>query len=58
VLAGIDAASTYCYLLAAEDHRDGDTWAVQLLDLKARGLPEAAWPAMSTYSNWVNTSTI
>jgi hypothetical protein len=25
VLAGIDAASTYCYLLAAEDHRDGDT---------------------------------
>jgi hypothetical protein len=38
VLAGIDAASTYCYLLAAEDHRDGDTWAVHLLDLKARGL--------------------
>jgi len=38
VLAGIDAASTYCYLLAAEDHRDGDTWAVHLLDLQARGL--------------------
>lgn len=38
VLAGIDAASTYCYLLAAEDHRDGDTWAIHLLDLKARGL--------------------
>ena len=38
VLAGIDAASTYCYLLPAEDHRDGDTWAVHLLDLKARGL--------------------
>src|ERR1700692_2101053 len=38
VLAGIDAASTYCYLLAAEEHRDGDTWAVHLLDLQARGL--------------------
>ena len=25
VLVGIDAASTYCYLLVAEDHRDGDT---------------------------------
>src|SRR5260370_7803897 len=37
-LAGIEAASPYCYLLAAEDHRDGDTWAVHLLDLKARGL--------------------
>src|SRR5260370_15756875 len=38
VLTGIDAASTYCYLLAAEDHRDGDTWAIHLLDLKAQGL--------------------
>src|ERR1700692_3236677 len=38
VLTGIDAASTYCYLLAAEDHRDGDTWAIHLLDLQARGL--------------------
>lgn len=25
-------------MLAAEDHRDGDTWAVHLLDLKARAL--------------------
>jgi len=38
VLAGVDAASTYCYLLAAEDQRDGDTWAIHLLDLQARGL--------------------
>lgn len=38
VVAGIDAASSYCYLLAAEDHRDGDTWAIHLLDLQARGL--------------------
>ena len=26
VLAGIDAFSTYCYLLAGADHRDEDTW--------------------------------
>jgi hypothetical protein len=38
VLTGIDAASTYCYLLAAEDHRDGDTWAIHLLDLQAQVL--------------------
>jgi len=38
LLTGIDAASTYCYLLAAEDHRDGDTWAIHLLDLQAQGL--------------------
>jgi len=25
VLAGVDAASTYCYLLASERHRDADT---------------------------------
>ena len=29
VLAGVDAASTYCYLLAAEQRRDADTWGVQ-----------------------------
>ncbi len=37
VLAGVDAASTYCYLLA-EDHRDADTWGVHLLDAAAQGL--------------------
>ena len=26
VLAGVDAASTYCYLLVAAEHRDADTW--------------------------------
>ncbi len=35
VLAGVDAASTYCYLLAAEHHRDADTWGVHLLVLAA-----------------------
>jgi len=32
VLAGVDAASTYCYLLAVAHHRDADTWGVHLLD--------------------------
>jgi len=38
VLAGVDAQSTYCYLLAAEQHRDADTWGVHLLDAAAQGL--------------------
>lgn len=38
VLAGVDAKSTFCYLLAAEAHRDGDTWGVHLLDAKRQGL--------------------
>jgi hypothetical protein len=38
VLAGVDAHSTYCYLLAAEPHRDADTWGVHLLDAAAQGL--------------------
>jgi hypothetical protein len=38
VLAGVDADSTYCYLLAAEAHRDGDTWGVHLLDAAQQGL--------------------
>src|SRR5215210_4041212 len=38
VLAGVDAQSTYCYLLVAEQHRDADTWGVHLLDAAERGL--------------------
>ena len=38
VLAGIDAASTYCYLLTVERRRDADTWGVHLLDAAERGL--------------------
>jgi len=38
VLAGVCAASTYCYLLTAEDHRDADTWGVHLLDVAQQGL--------------------
>jgi len=34
VLAGVDTESLYCYLLAEEEHRDGDTWAIHLWDLQ------------------------
>jgi len=36
VLVGLDARSTYCYLLSVEDHRDETTWATHLLDLEQR----------------------
>jgi hypothetical protein len=38
VLVGADVASTYCYLLAEQDHADETTWGVHLLDLAERGL--------------------
>jgi hypothetical protein len=42
VLVGADVASTYCFLLSAEDHRDADTWGLRLLELQERGFaPEA-----------------
>ena len=42
VLVGVDAHSTYCYLLSLEDHRDADTWGVRLLELADQGFdPDA-----------------
>lgn len=38
VLVGADLRSTYCYLLACEDHRDAVTWGIHLLDLEKQGL--------------------
>jgi len=38
VLAGVDAQSTFCYLLVAAERRDADTWGVHLLDAAAQGL--------------------
>ena len=38
VLVGMDARTTYCYLLAVEDQRDETTWGVHLLDLADQGL--------------------
>ena len=37
VLVGVDAASTYCYLLKAVEHRDEDTWGWHLLDRMEQG---------------------
>jgi hypothetical protein len=42
VLVGVDTRSTYCYLLSLEEHRDGDTWGVRLLELTQRNFhPDA-----------------
>jgi hypothetical protein len=38
VLVGIDAKSTYCYLLEASEQRDETTWGVHLLELAQKGL--------------------
>ena len=37
VLVGVDAASTYCYLLKSVEHRDEDTWSFHLLDTMEQG---------------------
>jgi hypothetical protein len=42
VLVGADVASTYCFLLSLEDHRDADTWALRLLEQQDRGLAPKA----------------
>src|SRR3954449_5833466 len=42
VLVAVDTASTFCYLLSQEEHRDADTWGVRLLELADRGFaPDA-----------------
>jgi len=38
VLVGVDAASTYCFLLSQEENREAVTWGVRLLELHERGL--------------------
>jgi hypothetical protein len=42
VLVGVDTASTYCYLLSLEDHRDAVTWGVRLLELVDQGFNPVA----------------
>ena len=42
VLVGVDARSTFCFLLSPEQHRDADTWGIRLLELVDQGFaPEA-----------------
>jgi hypothetical protein len=38
VLTGVDAHSTYCFLLESVEHRDEDTWGWYLLEAEAQGL--------------------
>jgi hypothetical protein len=45
VLVGVDAASTFCFLLSQESNRDGVTWGVRLLELQHRGLAPDAFVA-------------
>src|ERR1700723_1519207 len=42
VLVGADIRSTYCFLLSAQDQRDGDTWAIRLLECMDRGFAPKA----------------
>jgi hypothetical protein len=42
VLVGADIRSTYCFLLSGEDQRDGDTWAIRLLECQDRGFAPKA----------------
>jgi hypothetical protein len=42
VLVGVDAKSTFCFLLSPEQHCDADTWGIRLLELVDQGFaPEA-----------------
>jgi hypothetical protein len=42
VLGGVDARSTFCYLLSLEEHRDAETWGIRLMELVDRGFaPDA-----------------
>jgi hypothetical protein len=42
VLVGVDARSTFCFLLSLEPHRDAVTWGIRLLELADQGFaPEA-----------------
>jgi hypothetical protein len=42
VLVGVDAQSTFCFLLSQEERRDADTWGIRLLELVDQGFaPEA-----------------
>ena len=38
ILTGVDAVSTYCYLLEAVYNRDSETWEIFMQDCKDRGL--------------------
>ena len=37
VFVGVDAKSTFCFLLSPEQHCDADTWGIRLLELVDQG---------------------
>ena len=41
-MVGIDAQSTFCFLLSREEHRDADTWGIRLMELVDRGFASEA----------------
>ena len=41
-MVGVDAQSTFCFLLSPEEHRDADTWGIRLLELVDRGFTPQA----------------
>jgi hypothetical protein len=43
VFVAADIESTFCFLLSREDHCDGDTWAIRLLEAQDRGLAPQAF---------------
>ena len=45
VLVGVDAQSTFCFLLSPDEHRDADTWGIRLLELVDRGFAPVATSA-------------
>jgi len=42
VFVGVDAQSTFCFLLSAEQHCDADTWGIRLLELVDQGFAPQA----------------
>jgi len=50
VLAGVDAASTYCYLLQGAEHRDEETWGWQ--NLAPNGSGSKSGPLMISSRFW------
>jgi hypothetical protein len=49
VLVGVDAPSTFCFLLSLEEHGDADTWGIRLLELVDRGF--APKPTLADFAS-------
>jgi len=56
VLVGVDAKSTYCYLLAAAEHRDEDTGECIYWMLRARFIPDYTIADAERTQSWASSS--